>query len=130
RCQPSADKPPDDESKGDAHRTEQQSLETDDPPQLPGGGADGLQQAVEPDIASYGDLEHIIDNEVAGEDDEQQHGGNGDHHCGVNIVAKLGAGVAPVDAGVDVVVPGGLTLVAVVFQDLIQVLFNVAGTAF
>ena len=43
----------------------------DDPPQLPGGGADGLQQAVEPNIIGDGDLEDIVDDEIAGKDDQQ-----------------------------------------------------------
>ena len=58
------------------------------------------------------------------------HGGDGDDRYGVQIVGELGPGVAPVDAGVDVVVPGGLALIAVVGQNLIQVLPRCAGRRF
>ena len=82
----------------------------DDAPQLPGRGADGFQQAVKPDVIGDGDLEHIVDNEVAGEDDEQQHRGDGEIAVGVQAVGQLGAGIAPVDAGVDIVVPRRFSL--------------------
>src|SRR5699024_9676183 len=69
------------------------------------------------------------DDEIPGEDDEQQHGNDGNGHDGIQVVAELGAGVAPVDTDVDVVGPGGLVLVAVVGQDLVQIPLNVPGAA-
>ena len=116
RRQPGADEPPNQQAKRNAHQREEQRLLADDVLELPSGGADGFQQSIEADIVGDGDLEHIVDNEIAGEDDEQQHGGDAQHHAGVQTVRQLGAGVAPVDAGGDVVVPVGaaLGLIAVV----------------
>ena len=48
-------------------------MQTDDPPQLPGGGADGFQKAIEPDIPGHRDLEHIVDDEIPGENDKQDY---------------------------------------------------------
>ena len=67
-----------------------QGLMPDDAPQLPGGGADGLQQAIEADVVGDGDLEHIVNDEVAGEDDEQQHRADGDEGGGVHAAGQLG----------------------------------------
>ena len=103
----------------------------DDAPQLPGGGADGLQQAIEADVVGDGDLEHIVNDEVAGEDDEQQHRADGDEGGGVHAAGQLGAGVAPVDAGMDIArLRGALGLIAMVFQDLVQVACNISGPIF
>ena len=103
----------------------------DDAPQLPGGGADGLQQAIEADVVGDGDLEHIVNDEVAGEDDEQQHRADGDEGGGVHAAGQLSAGVAPVDAGMDIArLRGALGLIAMVFQDLVQVACNISGPIF
>ena len=126
----SAHQPAQHQANGDARQGQGHGLIPDDPPQLPGCGADGFQQPVEPDVPGHGDLEHVVDNEVAGKDDQQGHRGDSDDRHGVHTVGQPGAGIPPVDAGVNVVVPGGLALVAVVGQNLIQVLLDVAGTAF
>ena len=89
-------------------------LGADNPPELPGRGADGFQKAVEADIPRHGDLEHIVDDEVPGEQNEGQHSHNDSHHGGVQLVRKLCPGVAPVDAGGDVVFSRCLRLIAVV----------------
>ena len=75
-------------------------------------------------------MEHIVDDEVAGKDDEKGHCGDGNYCHRVNDIGYPCPGVTPVDAGVDVVITGGLALIAVVGQNLIQVLLDVAGTAF
>ena len=105
-------------------------MQTDDPPQLPGGGADGFQKAIEPDIPGHRDLEHIVDDEIPGENDKQDYPGNGHDRHGVHNVGHPGPGVAPVDAGINVIVPSGLALVAVVFQNLVQIPLDMSGAAF
>ena len=82
-----------------------QGLVADDAPELAAGGADGLEQAVEADVVGDGDLEHVVDDQIASKEDEQQHGGNGGHHLDVQSAGELGTGVAPVDAGADIVPP-------------------------
>ena len=130
RRQLPAQQPAEREPGGDAGGGQRQRLQADDAPQLPGRRADGLEQAVEPDIPGHRDLEHVVDDEVPGKHDEQRHRGDGDRRHGVEVFRKLRPGVAPVDAGGDVVVPGGLALVAVVGQDLLDIPLNVPRPAF
>ncbi len=86
-------------------------------------------KAVEADVPGHGNLEHVVDDQIPGEDDQRQHGGNGQHQGRVNALRQLCAGVAPVDTDVDEVVPlaAAFALVAVVAQDLHQVLLDVQG---
>ena len=44
----------------DVYKRQGQGLQTDDPPQLPGGGADGFQKAIEPDIPGHRDLHYSL----------------------------------------------------------------------
>ena len=111
---------------GDADEREQQRLAADDALKLAAGGADGLEQAIELDVVGDRNLKDVVDNQIPGEDDEQQQGGDGDDGQRVSLSPHLRSGVAPVDAAVDVVVRLGVgVLIAVVFQQLCQVALDV-----
>ena len=120
-----ADDKAQEQSNGDADKAEKQGLLPDDAFDLLAGGADGFQKAVKPDIVGDGNLEDVVDNQVAGEDNQQQQNHNGDQRGDVKAVGKLGPGVAPVDADFQVILPlGVVVLIAVVLQDLKDVLLD------
>ena len=120
-----ADDKAQEQSNGDADKAEKQGLLPDDAFDLLAGGADGFQKAVKPDIVGDGNLEDVVDNQVAGEDNQQQQNHNGDQRGDIKAVGKLGPGVAPVDADFQVILPlGVVVLIAVVLQDLKDVLLD------
>lgn len=102
----------------------------DDAPQLARRGADGFQQAVEPNVPGHRDLEHIVDDEIPGENNQQNDPSDGDNRHGVYKVGHPRPGIAPVDTSIDVIVPSVLALVAVVFQNLVQIPLDMSGAAF
>ena len=113
----------------DADDREQVRLPPDHAVDLFAGRADGFQKAVKPDIVRDRDLEHVVDDEIPSEDDEQQHGGNGDNRQRIDVFRKLCARIAPVDADVDVILARRVVaLVAVVCEDLLKVVADVQRT--
>ena len=69
-----------------------------------------------------GDLEHIVDDEIPGEDDKQEEYRNGCERYGIKIPGDPLPGVAPVHAGVQVVLRPWLgVLIAVISQHRAQV---------
>ena len=105
-------------------------MQPDDAPQLARRGADGFQQAVKPDVPGHGDLKHVVDDEIPCEDNQQHHGDDGYNRHGIYKVGHPCPGIAPVDTSIDVIVSSVLALVAVVFQNLVQILLDMSGAAF
>ena len=86
RCEHTAQQPSQQQPDGDTDEREQQRLGADNPPELPGRGADGFQQAVETDVPRHGDLKYIVDDEISGEQNEDQHPHDDGRHSGVQLV--------------------------------------------
>ena len=113
---------------GDADTAQKQRLLPQQSFDLPPGGPDGLQQAIESDVVGHGDLEDIIDNQVSGEHNQQQHRRQRRQRGRVHVLGHLGSGVAPVHAGIHIIVLlPVLVLIAVVGQNGLDILFNVQG---
>ena len=98
---------------------------------MPRCRANGFQEAIEAHVSRHGNLKDVVDDEITCEENEQKHHHNEDDRHRIGIFSDRCAGVAPVDAGADVVVGSDiLALVAVVGKNLVQVRLNVATAAF
>ena len=126
-----ADKPAQHQPQRNAHDRQQQRLLANHTANLPRRRADGFEQAIKTHVSRHGNLKDVVDDEVTCEKNEQKHHHNEDDRHRIGIFSDGGAGVAPVDTDVDIVVGSDiLTLVAVVGENLVQVRLNVATAAF
>ena len=130
RCQPNADHKADHPAERDTRKRQQERLPPDHAADLLAGRADGLEQAVKADIVCHRDLKHVVDNQIAGEHNEQQHRGERKDGHGIGGRVDLCGRVAPVDADGDIVVCVRVfALVAVVRQHLFGVFPDAEGAA-
>ena len=128
RRQPNADHKADHPAERDTCKRQQERLPPDHAADLLAGRADGLEQAVKADIVCHRDLKHVVDNQIAGEHNEQQHRGERKDGHGIGGRVDLCGRVAPVDADRNIVFcVWVVALVAVVCQHLFGVFPNVEG---
>ena len=131
RRQHTAQQPAKQQSHRDACERQHERLRTDDAPQLPGRGADGFQQPIKPDVPRHGDLKHIVDDKIPGQQDQNEHPREKQYRGEIQIFRQLCAGVGPVDPAVDVTLRrGGIALIAVVTENGVEVSPDVPGAAF
>ena len=82
------------------------------------------------DVPRHGNLKHIIDNQIPGQQNEQQHSHKNHHRGRVQILRQLRPGVTPVDPGGNVILSPGFTLITMIGQDFLNVRRNRTGAVF